>query len=397
MSKSVSHAPVEFIQSLRGIALLAVIGIHTASFFTQSTPTSFLTNVLIFIVVSLIVAVPLFVWISGFVLALQYSTSMDFRAYFRRRFSILIPAYLVFSLLYILFSAFDPQTASWTFPDFQTILILLLTGSAYSHLWFILLLVQCYFLFPLFCIPKLRSSLIQNSFVWILLAFILQSAWHIFIPSLASHYFLKFSFASQIILLISRSFPAYLGFFLIGMVMGSRHKNQANHSVYKNIKILPLLLMVIAGISIIGLHWIQGIEKYGSFYEITEAHRFQEKILYPFVYLSMILLGLKLFSSSKTNHRLKKFLACLGDRSFGIYLLHAGALILLANLLKMNKITPDQAVFYILLFSGTIILSLLAEEMISRIPLVSKLMGRKVKNPSLFPAPFPKSDPKSCE
>jgi peptidoglycan/LPS O-acetylase OafA/YrhL len=397
MSKSVSTAPVEFIQSLRGFALLAVIGIHTARFFTQSTQTSFLTYILVYIVVSLIVAVPLFVWISGFVMALQYSCSINLRAYYRKRGSAVIPPYLIFSLFYIFFSAYQPQAASWSFPDLQTILILLLTGSSYSHLWFILLLVQFYLLFPLFCIPKLRSSLIQYSFIWFLLAFIVQSAWHIFIPSLASYYFLKHSFGSQIILLISRSFPAYLGFFLIGIVMGSRYKNQTLRILKMKTVLLPWIILVLVALSIISIQWIQGIEKYGSFYGITEAHRLQEKILYPFVYLSMILLSLKLFSSSKINYKLKKLLVRLGDRSFGIYLLHAGVLIVLANLLKMNGITPNHAVFYILLFTGTIILSLLAEEIISRIPVLSKMLGRKVKSPSLFPAPFPKSAPKSCE
>lgn len=397
MLKDSPNTPVEFIQSLRGVALLAVIGIHTASFFTEISTTSYLTVFLVFALTSMIVAVPLFVWISGFVLSLQYSSSIIAGGYFRRRFSSIIHSYLFFSLLYLFFSAYEPQTASWSFPDFQTVLLSLLTGASYSHLWFILLHVQFYFLFPLLCLPKLRSSLMRYSFLWILLAFVLQSAWHIFVPSLASSCFLDSLFGAQIILLISRSFPAYLGFFISGIVMGARYKKQTYQGLDRKIVILPLLLIVLTGLSIIGGQWIQGIERYGSFYGITEAHRWIEKMLYPFVYLSMILIYLKLLSSSKTNYKLKRLLAYLGDRSFGLYLLHAGALIFLANMLKMNGISPNQFVFYILLFSGTLILSLFAEEIVSRIPFASKLIGRKVKNPSLFPVPFPKSDLKSCE
>jgi surface polysaccharide O-acyltransferase-like enzyme len=396
MSKDSFNAPVEFIQSLRGIALLSVLGIHSVSFFSEADPGSPLGIVLVFVLLIFIVAVPLFVWISGFVLALQYFSSMDVKVFFRRRFSTIIPSYLFFSVAYVFFSAFDPQSSSWHFPKIQTFLVLILTGSSYSHLWFILLLIQFYLLFPLLCNPKVKASLIKHSLIWIASAFILQTFWQLFIPSLASSLFLDSTYDRAIILLISRSFPAYLGFFVTGLVMGARYKKKGQHAIQIKTALLVLVLVVLTGISLIGIQWIQGIHKFGSIYTTTEAHRWIEKILYPVVYLSMIFLYLKISVSPKTKGELKKHLAYLGDRSFGIYLLHAGVLIFLAHILKMMGITPNQVAFYVLLFSATLILSLLLEEIMARIPFTSKLIGRKIKNPSLFPVPFPKSDPKSC-
>jgi peptidoglycan/LPS O-acetylase OafA/YrhL len=397
MSKDSFKAPVDFIQSLRGLALLSVIGIHSFSFFSEAKSNTLLSTGLVLILLFLIVAVPLFVWISGFVLALRYFSELALRVFFRRRLSTIIPSYLIFSVIYAVFSAFDPQSYTWSFPNLQTFLVLLFTGSSYSHLWFILLLIQFYLLFPILCNAKVKISLMKHSMHWIASAFVVQTLWQLFIPTLASSLFLDSIYGKAIILLISRSFPAYLGFFICGAVMGARYKKQGQLTLLYKIAPLPLALIVLTGISLINIQWMQGIQKYGSIYATTEAHRWVEKLLYPVVYLSMIFLYLKIFTSPKIERNINKLLTYLGDRSFGLYFLHAGILIFLANLLKMNGITPNQVVFYVLLFSGTLILSLLFEEILARIPFLSWMIGRKVKNPSPFPTLFPKSDPKSCE
>lgn len=397
MSSDSFNAPVGYIQSLRGIALLSVLGIHTLSFFSEAKLSYPLIRVLVYLLLVFIVAVPLFVWISGFVLALRYFSQLDVKAFFRRRFSTIIPSYLMFSVIYTVFSAFDPQSYTWSFPNLQTFLVLLFTGSSYSHLWFILLLIQFYLLFPFLCNAKVKASLLKHSMAWIAGAFILQTLWQLFVPILASSLFFGSTYGKPIILLISRSFPAYLGFFICGMVMGASYKKQDQPRNYPKIITWLLALLVFTGLFLICMQWLQGIHQYGSIYATTESHRWIEKVLFPIVYLSMILLCLRLAVSNPTKGKLNAILHFLGDRSFGVYLLHAGVLISLAHLLKMMGITTRQSLFYVLLFSGTLSFSLLLEEVMARIPLLSWMIGRKVKNPSPFPTLFPKSDPKSCE
>lgn len=130
------------IDILRILAILAVIMIHTTSqtlqgfqFNIQKIPwTLFLDQVTRF-------AVPLFFFISGFVLELSYRGSFTYSRYIKRRASRILVPYIFWSFVYSIIIFKNPL--SWSF------LITLILGNAEYHLYFIPTLIIFYILFPL--------------------------------------------------------------------------------------------------------------------------------------------------------------------------------------------------------------------------------------------------------
>jgi len=93
---------VDEIVYLRGFAILAVIMIHTAG-----VPTLTLLS----LGTISHYAIPLFIFISGFVLSHRYTEKIDLQQYFFKRFISIMPQYLIFSFFYILYNNINSHTS----------------------------------------------------------------------------------------------------------------------------------------------------------------------------------------------------------------------------------------------------------------------------------------------
>jgi hypothetical protein len=85
---------------LKGVAIFAVIAIHTTDWYQSITP-----GTPIGVGGNLVdtfdqFAVPLFVFVSGLVLATNYAGSFPKKAFYKKRIAAILPAYLIFSTLY---------------------------------------------------------------------------------------------------------------------------------------------------------------------------------------------------------------------------------------------------------------------------------------------------------
>ena len=138
---------------LRGLAILLVISVYVSSVFTDMNSPSFLYFLYISIGTFSEAAVPLFIFISGFVLFLHYQKNFSLVTFYKKRFLSVVPQYLIFSTFYLVFFMFlaylnlQYTTGPVTF-SLKDIVFDYLTGNAALQLWFFTLIIQLYIYIP---------------------------------------------------------------------------------------------------------------------------------------------------------------------------------------------------------------------------------------------------------
>lgn len=215
---------IKSIDSLRGLAILAVVLIHTttrtleASGFniTGFSWTLFLNQISRF-------AVPLFFLISGLVLELSYKEGTSYWSFIKKRFSKIFIPYVFWSLFYYLLIYNQ---------NHDNLTKVILTGNASYQLYFIPTLCIFYLIFPL--LHKFYKF-ISNKFV-LSLIFLSQ------IFFLSKDYFVKeFDLPDPIHIAILAYF-----IFVIGII-SARNRNKIE-SFIKRFKIITPILTAFLGI-----------------------------------------------------------------------------------------------------------------------------------------------------
>ena len=135
------------INYLRGLAILSVISIHISDYFTEMNNINLLTSLYMVIDALSQAAVPAFIFVSGFVLYNSYNANFKIVPFYVKKLKYILPPYIIFSAFYIIFDSRLNDT-SFNF-NLMDILTKYLTGGAYYHLWFFILIISLYILFPL--------------------------------------------------------------------------------------------------------------------------------------------------------------------------------------------------------------------------------------------------------
>lgn len=149
---------VDEIEILRALAFLVIVLQHVMAVHIGSSSMSLYSSVLSCVVLTIIrFGVPAFIFMTGFVLFYNYK-SLDYPGFIRKRFVQVILPYLVWSIFYSWVSSsngviFDnPTNFLWETAGH------ILRGDAAYHLWFMVLIIQFYILFPLFKKPVERLN-----------------------------------------------------------------------------------------------------------------------------------------------------------------------------------------------------------------------------------------------
>jgi len=157
-----------FFDFLKGVAILAVLIIHVTyffSFFPQGNATeyqlNFINNILRF-------AIPVFFIISGILLSPKRVESNLGGFYIKKFIYIFLPYIFVNCLLYIF------SIASW-----QDLIYYLFTGNGLRPFYFIVVLAQFYFLYPLLLKFKNKNFLLEFAFVISFVAFLFPMFWEL--------------------------------------------------------------------------------------------------------------------------------------------------------------------------------------------------------------------------
>jgi len=130
------------IQSLRGLAFLAVVMQHAVAHYAAVPEMQLEDGVMMAILLVLSkFAVPVFVFITGLVLFYNDKDDFHYGVFIKKRFSDIILPYLIWSAIYYVF------TYGWN--DLWRFLQMGFTGKASYHLWYVVMIMQFYLLFPL--------------------------------------------------------------------------------------------------------------------------------------------------------------------------------------------------------------------------------------------------------
>lgn len=182
---------LEHLDLFRGVAIWAVVGIHvTGHALRISGLESWSLLVLEVINRTLQFAVPCFLFMTALLMTFQaLGKPFDPKIFFRKRMKSVVYPYLVWSVLYVLFTVI---TTPMTFGDLLSLerwFLWIATGKAYYHLYFMVILIQYCLVFPwirpFFATEKKSQTLLGATFGFQLLFYWVNRLW-LRIPSIGS-------------------------------------------------------------------------------------------------------------------------------------------------------------------------------------------------------------------
>lgn len=349
------------VDRLRGIAIIGVVGIHASLDFLPLAPVSGLTWLLASTGFFLQFAVPLFVFLSGFLLSIRYQGSYSaFRLYVKRAYSIL-PQYFIFSLLYLAGRnyLYGPVTAM------QAVFCLLTASSSY-HLWFIAVIAELYLLYPpidrIYCRAE-RSSLLP----YLLAAlFVVQVGWNTACIALEGS---GDSFAAG---LLQRFFLSQVFYFVAGMYL-ARNPNILKGPDIKIRFLLPASALLTLAVTCLILPALFLPVFYPYIEGFTVVLYLAAEALNPLLYVLAFAMCYKLAKGIAGRGR--AVLGAIGKYSFGMYLIHAAFMPFIVMALSAAGITNTGTAFYLLLFGLAVLLSYTSVYLLSFLPHSALLVG----------------------
>jgi peptidoglycan/LPS O-acetylase OafA/YrhL len=372
-SRKIWIAELEY---LRGFAIIAVVIIHSTGrlwWFPYMQLPNILAVITTLVYSFSLFAVPLFIFISGFSLALRYDEKISPISFYKKRLKNIIPPYLIFSLVYILFYIIIGERTL----KIVSIIFSILTASSSFHLWFIALIVQFYIIYPV--LIKIYQQ--HEDRVYYLLAgsLVLQFAISIIKIIMSGSLIDNYSFASPVIkavnILLDCIFLSYLFYFVLGIYASKNYVRLIDKLNKIQPNKLGFFFIVECCMSIIlSVLWIN---KLYNFYFINE---FVYSALYGvsslFLSLMAFILLLRIATYLKeTTLFIKNVINKLGMFSFGIYLVHIIFIRITALGLENFHIKGDDWLFYPLLIGMSLGLSYLSVFLMTKLTFSEVLIG----------------------
>ncbi len=309
------------IEIARGFAIIGVLMIHgTSKALSEISEDS--SFYIIYLILNRIghFSVPTFVLLSGLVLSYRYFETLNFKesvSFFRKRFQYVAVPYMIWTAFYYVFNLLLYGGSLLELSTYQ-FLYKLATGSAGYHLYFMVLIVQYYLIFPLMI--QLGRKFTDNGMVLLLiLSFVIQ-----IITALANNHFQWISDKSIL-------FTTYLVAFSIGAYIGANYSSSVQRIHKRKPLFLTLMILLMAGHvlnSTLGLSGGILKEIIVQSYSIITA-------------LSLIILGR--FLLAKNFDSVANLMKTYGICAFGIYLIHP-AVLSFAELLSTHF--SEATIFY---------------------------------------------------
>ncbi|HHW56986.1 MAG TPA: acyltransferase [Clostridia bacterium] len=303
---------IKEIDILKGIAIIAVLIIHTTSSAVVILSKTSISYFVLAIVNRLAqFAVPAFIFASAMLLIYNYGDSHDWRVFYKKRFKNVLFPYISWTFIY---GAYLIMLYHIPLRSILTVRNLLLGGMFY-HMYFIVIIVQLYLLFP---IILYIYRLINKNFYTVVMAIILfQIAEIIIFKSFISKHFKD----SSVI------FATYISFIIAGMYIGENIKSWIKK--YKFIGIITFVISMISGYFFIGI----SLNAFAG--KIINSNLFN---LYWYTYTLMASIFLLVLSVGILKYpSISNFMINTGKLSFGIYLIHPLILDILMHFLKTSK------------------------------------------------------------
>jgi probable poly-beta-1,6-N-acetyl-D-glucosamine export protein len=351
---------------LRAIAILAVISIHVSASFTKMQSISFLTLVYMSTDTFSHFAVPLFVTISGFVLFNKYQGSFPVTSFYKKRLLSVVPQYTIFSIIGIFFIYFTNLYTGipWNFSTIGLI-YQYLTGTAFYTLWFFVLIIQFYLLYPV--IGNIYARSVRNHTIGAFLVFLL----------IIQIIYQAFSVRNMFLVGPATLFFGYLFYFVAGIYVRShyaQYKEWVLTLSHPNILFFGLLPATILGIGSYSLQYFTT----SLTPQVILLYTWIFSICTPFYYGGIFVLclycGLKISAMNPDN--ITRFFQRIGNNSFGIFLVHGFFLSIFTLVSPKMGFDWNNWLFYPVAFTLVLSLSIALVFLLNKVPGHEYIIGR---------------------
>lgn len=335
---------------LRAIACIAIIVLHifASASIIYGEQIEILVNAFSRLLSNVMMwAVPCFVMISG-ALLLSKERKLTYRKLFQKYVLRMLFALIIFSFLFRLFDmVMDGEQIS------VNILISwlqeLFTGTGWSHLWYIYLLIGLYLMLPLY--KKVADYGSEFDIKYLLLLYLL------FLSLLPLTRIWNFS--SGFYIHVSTIYPFY---FFCGYAV-----HEGILKLNRWIALLSFILSscLIAVLTIIrwesAIEWMEQFWSYSSILVIVQSVSI------------FTLFDCEQFKGSGKGI-ISKILVEIDQCSFGIYLIHMMFVRLILRYMKFNPYSGNALLNFVLLIVGTFLVSYVCTKILKKIPVLKKIL-----------------------
>lgn len=317
---------------LRAAAVIAVIVIHAVDPPVITRSAGPLLWPYVAVDVAAHVAVPLFVFVSGAVLMHVHPPPVAWRPFVVRRLARLLPPYLAVSAVYLLVRALQegPPTA------FELV-VRLLTGTAYFHLWFVVLVVELTLLFPLLA-PRVSAAR-PRTLLRLGVPLALLASGYFLVKALL--FLVQPDWVLSAVLLQGLALAGYLLFFIAGMAV-TAHKDRFDGFMAQltPARAAPAVLIAL----------LLGTSRFAASIDPTPVRLALAGLSFlaePYAYL--LAFGLALLAARdprlRSRPQVTRALVALGAASYGIYLVQGGVVDLVIGLSGRLGLAPVSAAY----------------------------------------------------
>jgi peptidoglycan/LPS O-acetylase OafA/YrhL len=306
---------LDHIDAMRPVKQAAVISTHTLVFFAPLATSSTVVGLIMLTRFSR----DAFLFVSACMLAYSYrdTATIKLSTYFKRRFVSVGVPYLVWTVIYYFYTSLHTVSSApyyaftgtgvFSIVGLHHFIHLLLTG--YYHLYFLILIMEFYVVFPVLLIFVRRFS---NKHVTI---FVVAALWQLAFGVMVSGHFFGFRLSGFLQTRLATSYSIYL----IGGIVVALHLEEIHRWIVQHGRSIVAGTLVSAFVaeyvSYLGrFHWLPNYVRTGPY--VFSA------LLVPYnvgAILCIYLLGVYLVSSKRT-WRTRAAVKSGSDNSYGVYL-----------------------------------------------------------------------------
>lgn len=355
---------VHAIDLIRALTILGVISVHSV-FFVNSPNSETAGGV----ITLLHYTREAFLFITGFVLVYSFrGKGRKVVPFWKKRFTLVGIPYLIWSAVYVRLGQPFPTVTSYL----DHLGHALLTGTAWFHLYYLMVTMQIYLIFPLLA-WFLRKTVRWHLFIWGLSFLAEVGLLYVYQYHIPTHGLLGRLAAHRDALSITYEF------YLLSGSLLAFHFSELKEWLWKQ-RFAVYRFFALTGAMAVAWYAIKVIHFHDS---VIVASAVLQPVMIPYclaIVLSLFLLGMG-WERTRSNRTRDRLIEAVSDHSFGIYLIHPIFLLILMNTIIPKLHALPTVITTPALILVTFGLSLFSVYLLSWMPFSRFVLGRNAKSP----------------